>query len=531
MKKIAAVTLSVIMASGLMCGCAGAGSAALSTADKASGEKVTRVYFDCLEKELNEGENFTLTAKRSGDTVEYKALDESVASVKAAGDGIEVTALKGGVTYIIAVDKFGYEYNACRLTVKEKGEKPNPPVDPNPPTPAKEDNSGMAYNAYNLATYTYPFWRGNTVYNETAMFIGNTDATPLLYKASKILKVTSYDLTVTYQEGLDWTYDKTNNLLRRTANSKMPFMAADDWVMTTEKAQSKNMAFFPTKNATHLGNNVWSEYLYFAEGKDISSKQIAITYEHEESAKDSWTLPSVSTSAFTKLKGKLERGEKVQVLFYGDSVVQGANASSFVGLAPNAEQYTDMIISYMKAHYPNANVIKQNLASGGTTAENALNYFPNRTPTSAIQTEPCTITPDLLVMGYGLNDQNAVGYTDEKFLNNLETLVAKARQNFPEIEILLVSPILGNPNSFNYQFGTQKTQENAMKNRFFPNGNAKYSGLAIAEVSTMHNQLYSKKGNRYQDITANNINHPNDMSSRLIAQTCLTTMFGADYFK
>ena len=40
----------------------------------------------------------------------------------------------------------------------------------------------------------------------------------------------------------------------------------------------------------------------------------------------------------------------------------------------------------------------------------------------------------------------------------------------------------------------------------------------------------NKAGERYRDITSNNINHPNDFAGRVYTMTCLTAMFGHDYF-
>lgn len=495
-------------------------------------KEVTRAYFSELNKEVKAGESFELKVTTTGGAVTFRALDSNKIAVTAENDTVTVKGLKSGVTCVVAVDEDGRQYNACRVRVNAgDAEKPDPPTEPEKP---KENNGGMTYSSYDLNTYVYPYWHGNTVYNETALFVGNTDATPLLYKASRILKVTSYDLKTTYAEGVDYTYDKSANLLRRTANSRIPAWEPTRWNMTLAQAKANGLLAsgnaFAAKGATlNTATNEWSNYVYFAEGKTISEQQIAITYEHEEYAPEEWTLPAANVAAFPKLRNKLENGQRVEILYYGDSVVQGANASKFVGLAPNAEQYTDMITSFIKAKYPRATVVQQNIASGGTTAEQALSYFPARTPTSVIPTEPCTVTPDLIVFGYGLNDQNVLGYTPQKFAENIEKLVQKARQNFPNCEILFASPALGNPAS--YPYSDEDTQEQAIKSLFFPNGNAKYNGFAVAEVTKMHRQLYHKKGNRYGDITGNNVNHPNDMGMRLIAQTCLETIFGSDYYK
>ena len=51
-----------------------------------------------------------------------------------------------------------------------------------------------------------------------------------------------------------------------------------------------------------------------------------------------------------------------------------------------------------------------------------------------------------------------------------------------------------------------------------------YEGVAVADVTTPHEYLLSKK--QFKDMSSNNINHPNDYVHRLYAQVCLKAMFG-----
>lgn len=484
---------------------------------------VTYAHFDKLQQQVQVGQKFTLNVQTSGNKILFVSLDETMLKITFKDNVIYAHALKAGTTRIVAVDENGVEYNSCSVIITQNPDdstnSETPPdtdtTNPDPQQPT-ENNSGMIYDRYNINTYTYPFWHGNTVYNETVLFVGNTDAAPLLYKASRILKVTSFDLKTTYEEGKDYTYDKQNNLLLRTLNSSIPAWDPAHWVMTADYAQQYGGDNkFPAKDG---------KFVYYAEGKNILENQIAITYEHDEYAPTKWKLPITMPSAFEKLKSKLENKRQVEILYYGDSVVFGANASGMIGLSPNAPSYTDMITSFIKTKYPETNIVYQNNATGGITAGMALDHFPNRTPYGSFQTQPCTITPDLIVLGFGLND----GQDVTAFVKNIENLVLKAREEFPNCEILIASPSLANSNVFDC-LETQK--ESRLRINFFPNNVAKYPGVAIAQVTKMYNQVYNKKGNRYQDITGNNVNHPNDMGMRVIAQTCLETIFGSDWYK
>ncbi len=532
MKKITTTILAMCLASACV-GCAASENGesrkdSLYSSASAEQTELIRVYFDTFDKQIEKDDDFTVTATVTGGEVRYRALDENIVSVSAVDNKITVTGIAAGTTYVIATDAQGREYNSCKVTVKGNVKPIEPPVDPvdpvDPETP-KEDNSGMIYDTYDLNTYLYPYWRGNTVYNETALFVGATDATPLMYPASKILKVTSYDHTVTYTEGVDYTYDKQANLLRRTANSRMPVTATGEWYTSTPTA-------FPYVKEPN-------KYLFFAEGNTISNKQVSITYEHEATASAEWTLPESHESDFSRLGAKLAAKQNVQILYYGDSVVYGANASGQVNCGLHAPTYAGMISNYIRNKF-GVSVTDQNAATGGTRSDQATNYFPDYI--TGLQSDgqttyrgaAVTVTPDLIVLGYGLND-SAQGRTPAEYVQSIDTLVNKARQKWANVDILVVAPTLGNPEAGFYENGMSlykddDAQEQALLNWY--NQTAKnYGGIAVARVTTMHRQLYHKKGNRYRDITGNNINHPNDTGTRLIAQTCLHTLFGKDYFK
>lgn len=557
MRKKTAAMIAMCLTMACTAGVGSTASADTATdaagAGSATATEYTRVYFDALDKAIRCEEQFTLTAKSSGGNVVYRSLDANVATITADGDTVTVTGTGAGVTYIVALDEDGRVYNACRVAVAAKQggsetpdpDKPDKPVDPDPdePDPDKPDpkpqetNGNMEYDRYDLNTYIYPYWRGNTVYNETCMFVGDTDASSLMYPASKILKVTSYDHTVTYEEGKDYTYDKANNLLKRTATSRMPATAVDDWYFTADRATALGtVTAFPYKS--HEG-----KYLFFAEGNTISNKQVSVTYEHEQTAVEEWQLPQTRKDNFARLHAKLTAGQDVQVLYYGDSVVYGANASGQVNCGLQAPTYAQMISAYMRDKYK-VNVTEQNAATGGTRSDQGAQYFPEyRTglknnpdgTQSTYQAEAVTVTPDLVVIGYGLND-SAQGRTTAQYIDSINTLVHKARQKWANVDILIVSPSLGNPEAGipGYPelsiYHDDDAQEQALLN-WYDETAVHYGGVAVAQVTKMYRQLYHKKGNRYRDFTGNNVNHPNDTGTRLIAQTCLYTLFGEDYFK
>ena len=55
-----------------------------------------------------------------------------------------------------------------------------------------------------------------------------------------------------------------------------------------------------------------------------------------------------------------------------------------------------------------------------------------------------------------------------------------------------------------------------------------YAVVGFANVTAMQAHMFAR-GKRYRDMTANNINHPNDFGHRLYAQVILTALLGKDF--
>ena len=56
----------------------------------------------------------------------------------------------------------------------------------------------------------------------------------------------------------------------------------------------------------------------------------------------------------------------------------------------------------------------------------------------------------------------------------------------------------------------------------------RYASVAVADLTTFHEDVLAT-GKRYRDMTANNINHPNDFFARFYAQVILTALLGENY--
>lgn len=373
------------------------------------------------------------------------------------------------------------------------------------------DNSGMIDSKYDLKTYLYPIWEGTTVYNETLWFADGNVA-PLLYAPQEVLSVRSYDLKTTYELGKDYVVDGDSIVL--TSNSSIPSMTHDEYFPTMPPNPAISVAY--DKEA--------GRYWYINEGKDISSRQVVVTYTHAE--REKWTLPVDCSAKFPKSVQKLQNGDPIKVLFYGDSITVGANSSEFLKIEPFAESYANMVKSYLNRRFPNNQMTFANTAVGGTDS----NWGAGKLYTPAIdainagegdhfQKRVLDEHPDLLFIAYGMNDQD---YTSTRFEDNISEMIQKVRAQNPDVEIMLVSGMIANPETGFYNKDYEAYQQSLVTLA------AAYENVGYSTTLSTVSSLY-QNGKRFQDCTANNANHPNDFMMRVYAQTLLYSLFGADY--
>ena len=203
-----------------------------------------------------------------------------------------------------------------------------------------------------------------------------------------------------------------------------------------------------------------------------------------------------------KTIAKLKNNEGLEILFYGDSITTGANSSGAVGVAPYAATWMDMFKKSLEKTYNNNKITTVNTAVGGKTSGWGVQNAQERVATH---------TPDLLVVGFGMNDG---GLSPAQHKDNIYTIISVAKAANPNVEVLIVSTMLPNP-EVRMTVGNQALYESALLT-------LETEGIVVAPVTSMHKYLTEHK--RYSDMTGNNVNHPNDFVARLYAQTLIETM-------
>jgi lysophospholipase L1-like esterase len=121
--------------------------------------------------------------------------------------------------------------------------------------------------------------------------------------------------------------------------------------------------------------------------------------------------------------------------------------------------------------------------------------------------------PDLLIVAYGMND---VGRRDPQwYFDQTKLLIDNARKADPEIEILLVSTMLGNGEWVHTPRDMFEVYRDELKKLVQP-------GVALADVTQVWTEMLRQKPDF--DLTGNGLNHPNDFGHRLYAQALLQVL-------
>ena len=347
----------------------------------------------------------------------------------------------------------------------------------------------LEFRSYDLETYTLPIWQGDTVYNETVMFVDETEA-PLLYHPDRVIAVLSSDLKTQYEEGKDYVVKDGKICL--TENSAIPAFSVEEYY---PKELKQGYSYETTVEGY--------ENIRFGEEDTFFKMQISVTYTHS----DPWTgMVPQKSKKLQRFLNKAVSGEPVTVLFYGDSITTGCNSSKKVNVPPYAPCWYEMVIDTMKKHFGNPNIRCVNTAVGGKDSEWALEQLQER----AID-----IDPDLMIYGFGMND----GWRSaEEFCGLTGQVLDRFAAACPNADVAVIATMLPHFRAKKF-WGNQHSYEDGLYQLC-----EKYDHMDVVPVNSMHKAILERK--RYYDMTGNNVNHPNDFMARVYAQTIIKTILG-----
>ena len=276
--------------------------------------------------------------------------------------------------------------------------------------------------------------------------------------------------TIHYEAGRDYSLEASGQI-RRTGQSRIPDFGTN---MLYGKEDFRHDQF------PGFGNGPFFVY---------------VDYFHREKWERPATNATLGAGRLPNTRKKLLAGEKVRIVAFGDSITAGGDASE-----PKLIFWKRWAES-LQRKYPRASIETINGATGGDATVQGL---------QRLQAKVLQANPDLVLIGFGMNDHNREGYGVPliAFAANLRTMIDRIRAD-TGAEVVLFSAFPPNPK---WHFGSHNMEAYATATETV----AREKDCAFADVYRLWMTVASKK--KPEDLLANNINHPNDYGHWIYCQ-------------
>ncbi len=279
---------------------------------------------------------------------------------------------------------------------------------------------------------------------------------------------------VTFEENYDYVVDYEAGTIARTEGSRIP--------------DFKSNVLYGQKNFDH------SKFPGFGNTPHF----VFVDYRSRD-----WqplVEPKDQSALLPRTKEKLEAGESIKLIAYGDSITAGGDATA-VSLRFQ-QRYAD----YLRAKFGRAEIVVENGATGGDSTVNGL---------ARLEEKVLTRDPDLVIIGFGMNDHNKNGVPPEKFEENLVTIGTRIREA-TGAELILFSTF---PPNDDWMHSSHRMDAYAAATERA----AARLGCAYVDVYGVWMRVLERKDP--PSLLGNNINHPNDFGhwiySEVLANTTL----------
>jgi acyl-CoA thioesterase I len=265
--------------------------------------------------------------------------------------------------------------------------------------------------------------------------------------------------TVDYREGRDFVVDYGKGALRRTPGSRLP-----DFRMNMLYGQRD----FDHSQFPGFGNGGFFAFVDYAYASATN-----------------WPVQPHRMEFLKRTRARLMAGETVKIVAFGDSITAGGDATK-----PDLV-FWNRWADELRRRYPASHITTLNGATGGDSTVQGL---------ERLQAKVLNERPDLVLVGFGMNDHNTMGVPVPQFEQNLKQMIARIRQE-TTAEVILFSAFPPNPR---WKFGSHHMQDYALATERV----AREVSCAYADVFGNWQVLAARK--KPEDLLGNNINHPND---------------------
>ncbi|MBR2520881.1 MAG: SGNH/GDSL hydrolase family protein [Oscillospiraceae bacterium] len=354
------------------------------------------------------------------------------------------------------------------------------------------------------------FWESSEISLEPVCFAetpeGGMTGGTLLCEPVDGVKLVSHDGRTEYEEGRDYALEGKRIVL--TPDTRIPVLERRYYCLPYDGAEEHDWLRLPGGEE------------YFDIFDSVYHWQCLASYTHASR----WTdfTPRCGAANLPRTMKKLREGGELRLMFYGDSITAGWEASGCdeecidVRTAkpfrlhrhrwPYLPAWPELVASALGRACLDTRIDKCNRGAGGSTNQWGIDHARELVG---------PFRPDLTVVAFGMN-----GATDppERYRRDIETIMDLIRADSPDCEFLLVSPMIPNEEMIHYRVNTLGAMEEALESIA-----AMQKGVAAAPVHSVFEAVL-RAGKSYYEITGNCINHPNDFSVRLYAQTILASL-------
>ncbi|HAB18337.1 MAG TPA: hypothetical protein DCE44_18090, partial [Verrucomicrobiales bacterium] len=296
-------------------------------------------------------------------------------------------------------------------------------------------------------------------FGESVVFIGEVPASlavlPLNHQPLQVRSAfRRQSNTVTYVEGRDYVVDWSAGTLRRTSDSRLP--------------EFRTNVLFGAENFDHSKYPGFGNTAFFA----------FVDYEHTPGPP--WPIQPNQTQLLPRSDARLTHGGPFKIVAFGDSITAGGDATSSELIF--WKRWTD----YLQRRYPAAEITAINGATGGDSTVQGLQRLADKVLAQQ---------PDLVLVGFGMNDHNRGGVPVAQFAANLRTIVQRIRAE-TSAEVVLFSAFPPNPK---WAFGSHHMEDYATATAQV----AAETGCAYADVFTNWQAVAARK--KPEDLLGNDI--------------------------
>ena len=340
--------------------------------------------------------------------------------------------------------------------------------------------------------YLNDLYDGDIAYRESLLFIrdetGKAQA-KLLHVADRIIQAEDLTGKSVWKEGRDFTL--LGDTVTFNRNILVPSFEKD----------------FPKSDTPVLGSGYrhseggW--FKYYSNG-ELQKFQVFFTYKIKKRRIVFRHEKSLNLNNIQRL---IEEGKPIKIVVYGDSISAGRDADPRLGVDKYFPLWSEQLKEMLEKKY-SSEIALINTAAGGKKSDWGLVNFEENV---------LKHKPDLLILGFGMNDGTA-RVVPEDYYKNIQAMVA-ATSN--DTDIILISTMLPNPKAATVEgitfLGYQRDYRNYLKRLV---GNR----VDVFDMTSIHEDLLKYK--KPEDLLENNINHPNDYLARWYAQGLLKLMVG-----